>query len=250
MIKSNSALLIAVLLLLSGHPLSAPQSTVESGRGAQSDAGGSDKAFVIVLGAVRLPARVEARRPVRLSELLALSGGVTERAGKTIRIYRSVAVSDVDRLLTDDEFKRSARFEAYKLADLMRRDEKSNPFLQTGDVVYVEEPGIVYIAGNVRSPQAMNLTEGLTLRQAISITGGLLPGVERIIIRRQGIGQEKETITVSRKDIESRGKDITLRPNDVVCVMGKMSVGMSCPFADLPVKPPVTLDKLRSRTLY
>jgi polysaccharide biosynthesis/export protein len=249
--KSSGIRLVVALLLLSGGAVCAQQPTAESRGGARADAR-SSVAVVIIIGAVQLPARVVARRPVRLNELFALAGGATERAGRAIRIYRAVPASDLDRLLTDDEFRKSVSFEAYKIADLRRRDEKANPFLQTGDVVYVEEPGVVYIAGDVKNPQVMNLTDDLTLRQAIAIAGGLLPGSEkeRIIIRRQGIKPEKEIINLSRSYVASREKDITLQPNDVVCVLGKMSIGRSCPFADPPAKRVVTVDKLPSRTLY
>ncbi|MBD0372191.1 MAG: SLBB domain-containing protein [Pyrinomonadaceae bacterium] len=202
---------------------------------------------VIVVGAVQLPARYEVRRPLRLNELIARSGGMTERAGKAIRIYRSVQASG--EILTDDWFKQQGGFEAYLIADLARSDERANPYVEAGDLVYVEEAGIVYIAGDVKVPQAIKLMEALTLRQAIAIAGGLLPGADKIFVRRQGSDERRETITLSRKDVASRGNEFALQANDVVCAQGKISIGRGCPFGDVTVERKVNVDSLPLRAV-
>jgi protein involved in polysaccharide export with SLBB domain len=226
--KRKSVWLFAVtaFLLLSEVAICAQQKAADS-RGTISDT----KPFITVVGAVRLQARYQARRPVRLIELLALSGGMTERAGKAIRIYRHLSLSDAARLLRDDELKKTAGFEAYSIADLLRSGDGGSPPVQPGDIVYVEEPGVVYITGDVKIPQMINLIEALTLRQAIEIAGGLSQGAEKdkIFIYRQGSGKWREIITVKHKDIASLKTDIVLYPADIICVRGKRSIGRSCP---------------------
>lgn len=239
--KSKSIYLIAIIALLLSR----------GGAVRAQEPQKQQPSLVIVVGAVQLPARYEVRRPLRLNELIARSGGMTERAGKIIRIYRSVQASR-DRLLTDDWLKQQGGFEAYMITDLARSSEKANTYVQAGDVVYVEEVGIVYVAGDVKLPQAIKLTEALTLRQAIAVAGGLLPGTEKekIFVLRQRSDQRIEIIALKGKDVASRGNNIILQPDDLVCVQGKMSTGRGCPLMYALPKRVVTIDSLPLRTVW
>ena len=81
-----------------------------------------------------------------------------------------------------------------------------------------------FIIGSVKTPSAINLTEPITLSQAIAMSGGLAAGAQsdKILIRRQIDGSvNRSELVVSLKEIKQRKKDdILLRSNDIVEVAG------------------------------
>ncbi len=192
-----------------------------------SQAGNSNaKPCIVIYGAVRSPARFELRRRVRLAELLALSGGVTERAGQTIQIIHSGsecyrgAEKQATKSLTSD----SEKFVVLNLADFVRRDEKANPYIEPGDVVIVTELDPIYVTGSVVHPRPIYSREPLTFRQAMKIAGGLRSDAKKgkvLIYRRRPNGDLAEEIALDLNDIvRPRTKDFILQPGDTVVVGG------------------------------
>jgi polysaccharide biosynthesis/export protein len=181
---------------------------------------------VTVTGAVRAPIRVEMRRRVRLIELLAAAGGLTERAGKTVEIKRAGLGVKCDRRAPDDVNKKPGSVEVYELDEVKRGSENANPSLHPGDSVTIPEVGVAYITGRVANPQRINLKESTTVLQAIAIVGGVLPDamIERVrIIRVSPVGDSiTSEIVVDLKAIKKgRAKDVVLQPYDIVEVPGK-----------------------------
>src|SRR5216684_539881 len=126
-------------------------------------------------GAVRNPMLVVMMRRVRLHELIARSGGVTERASGTVQVIhtqpemcaepgevvikRASATSSVD-----------SSIESFKLREL--GNESGDPFIRPGDVVIVTEGEPIYVTGAVLAPQPIFLKDQLTLARAIAMAGG------------------------------------------------------------------------------
>jgi len=193
-----------------------------------SQAGNSNaKPCIVIYGAVRSPARFELRRRVRLAELLALSGGVTERAGPTVQIihsgsecYRGGAEKPATRSPTAD----SEKFVVLNLADFVRGNEKANPYIEAGDVVIVTELDPIYVTGSVVHPRPIYSREPLTFRQAMKIAGGLRSDAKKgkvLIYRRRPNGDLAEEIALDLNDIvRPRTKDFILQPGDTVVVGG------------------------------
>ncbi len=200
---------------------------------------------ITVTGAVRAPSRLELRRRsgrLRLVEAVALAGGLTERAGKTVQITHAAQDSGCDRSGRPD--KRSEGVEAVNVADMVRGDEKANPYLQPGDVVDAIEAKVAYIVGSVVQPQVIILKEPITVTQAITMAGGFLPGskTDNIYIHKYP-SADKTTWTDIRIDFKriksGRAEDIVLEPFDVVEVLDKRPHGGGSPiFFDVPSPPP------------
>ncbi len=90
---------------------------------------------VIVYGAVRSPSRIELRRRARLAELIALAGGVTKQAGKTVNVVHTEAESNCSKRIAGSQ--KSKVFEEFKLAETLAGDQNANPYICAGDVVIV-----------------------------------------------------------------------------------------------------------------
>src|SRR5690349_12895684 len=131
---------------------------------------------VAIIGAVNEQGRFELQRRVRLLELVTYAKGPSAKAGQTINIVHSNNASPCKQI---DETDESAGFSSYKLSDVLQGDPKSNPYLETGDIVTLPEADQVYVAGNVFMPLTIALKEPITLTRAIAMAGGLQPDTRK-----------------------------------------------------------------------
>jgi len=172
---------------------------------------------VAIIGAVNEQSRFELQRRVRLLELLTYAKGPSTKAGQTINIVHSSAVSPCKQQ-TDD----SIAFSSYKLSEVLQGDPKSNPYLEAGDIVTLPEADQVYVVGNVFMPLTISLKEPITLTRAIAMAGGLRQDTkkDKIRILRQEPGTTiRKEITVDLSAIEKKNsEDLALAPNDIIDV--------------------------------
>jgi len=127
-----------------------------------------------VFGAVRQPTRVQMQRKVRLNELMAVSGGFTERASGTIEILHTEPVmcpGPGDEKLAKFDGDQLPR-EIVKIADLKSGKQEANPIIRPGDYITVTEAEPIYIIGSVNAPQGIYLRDQLTLSRALAMVGG------------------------------------------------------------------------------
>lgn len=176
-------------------------------------------------GAVRNPMLVTMMRRVRLHELIARSGGVTERASGTVQVIHTQAemCAEPGEVLIQRASATSsieAQMQTYKLREL--GNESGDPFIRPGDVVIVTEGEPVYITGAVLAPQPIFMKDQLTLGRAIAMAGGpqrlANTGAVHIYRKKDGlIGQEDLTYNYDaiRK---GREKDVLLQPYDIIDV--------------------------------
>jgi len=184
---------------------------------------------------------VQMQRKVKLLDLLATSGGVTEAAGGDIQIFHTepVMCPDAEDLaaVPAETFAPSdptqVGYDLFSLRDLKEGKQSANPVVRPGDIVIVQEAQPVYMTGAVRTPMSLYLKDGMQLKQAIAMVGGLgqYAKSESIIIWRKKKGQvEPEKLIVNFKDIQKeKVKDIQLQPYDIVDVpdnSGSLKVGL------------------------
>ena len=182
----------------------------------------------VVFGAVRSPSRVQMQRRVRLLDLLATSGGVTEAAGGDIQIFHTeplmcpepedLAATPADTYKATDPTQVS--YDIYSVRALKEGKSEANPVIRPGDIVIVTEAQPVYVTGAVRAPQGIYLQQGMQLKQAIAMVGGLTQQAkasEVVIWRRQKGTSEPKKLVVNFNDIKKeKAKDIELQPYDIV----------------------------------
>jgi protein involved in polysaccharide export with SLBB domain len=116
----------------------------------------------------------------------------------------------------------SSTFDSFNLNELLNGDDKSNPYMQPGDIVSLPTADQAFVVGNVFRPSAIPLKEPVTVSQAIAMAGGTLPATKSDqirIVRQVSKAKSKEEIRVDLKAITQRhAEDIMLQPNDIVDV--------------------------------
>jgi len=176
-----------------------------------------------VFGAVRQPTRVEMKRRVRLNELMAVSGGFTERASGTIQILHTEPLMCPE----PGEEGEAAPIDGtriplhiVKIADLRSGKVEANPVIRPGDYVLVTEAEPVYITGSVMSPGGVYLRDQLMLSRALAMVGGARKEAKLTEVRifRQIPGSaNQEVITVDVAAIRKNQKpDVLLQAYDVI----------------------------------
>jgi len=155
---------------------------------------------VSVIGEVNKPGKYPINQVATLTDAIATAGGITAKAGHLVTVIRKTGegkteqyVINFKKLLTDGDPARNVR-------------------IASDDVVYVAPAPVFYIYGEVRTPGAYPLTPDMTVRQALSLGGGLTPrGSERgIRIDRKGPNGEVTTVRARLTD--------QVRPDDVLQV--------------------------------
>ena len=174
---------------------------------------------VAIIGAVNDQSRFELQRRIRLLELLTYAKGPSLRAGQSINVVHSQAVSLCQ---TDESEDVSKTFSSYKLSDTLKGDPVANPYLEPGDIVTVPDADQVYVVGNVFTPLTIALNEPVALSRAIAMAGGVKQDTKKDKIRivRQELGSStKKEIVVDLQAIEKRqAEDPVLIANDIVDV--------------------------------
>jgi len=172
---------------------------------------------VALIGAVNEQGRYQMQRRLRLLELLSFAKGPSEKAGQTINIVRGPRTG----LCGDNGETESAEggFISLRLNETLRGEEKSNPYIQSGDIVTIPEAEQVYVVGNVYTPKALPLKEPISLSRAIAMAGGPLRDskTDRIhIVRQQPNGQKSEMYVNLSAIARQRAEDVMLQANDIV----------------------------------
>jgi polysaccharide biosynthesis/export protein len=176
---------------------------------------------VAVLGAVRAPSRFQLQRRVRLLELLTFVNGLSDNAGRTVQVVHMGprVACDASAREAGPETVASV-VDTYQLSDTLRGDEKSNPYVQAGDVVSIAVADQVYVIGNVVRPTAIALTEPMTVSRAIAMAGGTAMDTKKSAIHliRQipGTTDKKEILVDLEAINKHKAEDIVLVANDII----------------------------------
>jgi polysaccharide export outer membrane protein len=178
---------------------------------------------VAVLGAVNAPGRFQLQRRIRLLELLSFAGGQAERAGGRINVVHTAEASVCSEPAADGALAETqGSFDSYNLNDMLRGDEKANPYARPGDIITVPESEVAFVVGNVLKPSTIPLKEPITVSHAIAMVGGVMPDTksDKVRIVRQTPGSSAKTeIFVDLKAIDKRrAEDVVLQANDIVDV--------------------------------
>jgi polysaccharide export outer membrane protein len=168
---------------------------------------------IYVLGEVRNPAKYNIEGQTTLLEVIAQAGSFTSNAAQTINVLRYkdglVGVPAGTPVVPGDP--RGAEILRVTQADLREGRLSANIILQDGDTIFVPTAEKFYVMGFVKQPGQFVLEPGMTVRQAISVAGGIN---ERGSDRRIKIIRK-----VNGKDVELDAQMSDLvRPNDTIRV--------------------------------
>ena len=180
---------------------------------------------VAVLGAVRTPSRFQLQRRVRLLELLTFVNGPSDNAGRTVQVVhagRSLTCENSSVARDAGSETAASAIDSYLLSDTLRSNEKSNPYVQPGDVVSIAVADQVWVIGNVVRPTAISLTEPMTVSRAIAMAGGTAIDTKKseihIIRQTPGTTDKKEILVDLEAINHHKAEDVVLVANDIIDV--------------------------------
>jgi len=169
-----------------------------------------------VIGAVQKPGSVELTGPKNLIDVLALAGGLTEKASNQVHIYR-----------TTPEGRQSYVIDLMFLTNAGRSPNAENSGLvnmpiQVGDVINVPQAGMVFIDGAVKTPGSFPLPRRYSLTQALMLAGGVdyeLANYSGTTIFRRRSPGEVDTIPADLNEINAgNAVDPQIEPDDTIVV--------------------------------
>ena len=171
---------------------------------------------VAVTGAVDKPGYYEMIGPRTLLEMLAMAGGLQDKAG--------AKAGDVVQVIRQQTPPQSAQGEitVIDLRKLLAGGAiELNISIQHGDVIHVPFASNAYVLGGVKKPGSVSVKDNLTMTQAIAMAGGVDPvlATDRVNILRFDDKKNAVSVTASLGRVLSRQEpDIPLKENDVVVV--------------------------------
>jgi protein involved in polysaccharide export with SLBB domain len=196
--------------------------SIQQRSSASAKAGNTNAPCIVVFGAVRYPARLESRRSLRLHEVLAHAGGITKRAGATVKLIHSGSrcFQGVPNRGVLEKSAKPAEVVVVNVTDI--RLGKLNPNVADGDVVIMEGPDPIYITGSVVKSQAVYPNQGTTLLSALDLAGGVRDVTRTTVIYRlKPDGNWRVALIVDlREAMKYRAKDPLLQAYDIVDVGG------------------------------
>lgn len=134
----------------------------------------------------------------------------------------SMAIAEARTQMTGIDEESEYELITSNIAGLYRGRFENNIIVQPNDLVYIPPSEVFFVVGEVKSPGQFTLREGSSIRQAISLSQGLLfkAASNRAIIFRQDQATGKlNEIPVDIGAIMSGKKDdVLLSPNDVIMI--------------------------------
>jgi polysaccharide biosynthesis/export protein len=170
---------------------------------------------VSVIGAVLKPGVVELTAPKTVFDVLAMVGGVTDRAGTQVHIYRQGPNGRETQIIDLLAIATNASLITANAADLITMP------VQAGDVVNVPPAGMFFIDGAVGRPGSYPLGRHYSLTQALSLAGGVNRDLNSndITIFRRKASSAVEPITVDLDSIlAGSASDPKIEDDDVIMV--------------------------------
>ncbi|MER3430449.1 MAG: hypothetical protein C4324_05300 [Blastocatellia bacterium] len=191
---------------------------------------------VSIYGEVRQQQQVELTRRAYLLELISFAGGVTERSGGVVQVFRPrppicSLPDEQNDWSTGKDAGLGVPSRIFSLASLRQGREEANPEILPGDIIVVPKASPVYVTGEVVRPGEISIPEGgLPLTQAIAMASGITREAKTKnvkIYRRKTGSAEPELITVNFDEIKKGAvADPVLMPFDIVEVdKAKKSIG-------------------------
>ncbi len=190
---------------------------------------------VIVLGAVARPGQYNLSRDDQtLVDMLAIAGGLAERAGNYVKLRPAApgsAASGADDALLDAA---TAQVITAPLDDggsdtvVFRLDtaaaENVSPLLlplRAGDMIVVPDAGQAFVEGEIEKPGAYPLGRSMALSQLLATAGGMTYPADRRhvkLLRVTGLGSTEQRDIDTAAIVDQQQPDVLLEPNDRIVV--------------------------------
>jgi polysaccharide biosynthesis/export protein len=190
---------------------------------------------VTLVGQFKSPGTYDYVSKQRLLDVLALGGGLTDKASRTVQVRRRGATPKAGGTPAEGVF----------YVDLERLIDDGatelNIEINGGDVIYVAESGEYFVDGAVRRPGSYAIKQKMTLQEAVVAAGGFAPYAQKdeiLVIRNKGGQRSMQTIDISKPENWS----IPVEDEDVIVAkssaLGKLWHGFRFSFFGLGFSDP------------
>lgn len=162
---------------------------------------------VTLVGQFKEPGTYEYPSKQSLLDVMALAGGLTEKAGNMVQIRRhsarpgepNVLVVDLDQLIKEGR------------TDL-------NVGINGGDIVFAPEAGHFFVDGAVRRPGSYPIREKTRLREALVTAGGIRPwGLKDSLVLIRDVGEKgREGFEIDLKNPDNQ--EMEIKDGDIIVV--------------------------------
>ena len=170
---------------------------------------------VSVIGAAVKPGVFELTAPKTVIDILAMAGGVTEKSGTQVHIYRQGPNGRETHVIDLLALASNASLINAGNAGLITMP------VQAGDVINIPPAGTFFVDGAVRRPGPYPLGRRYSLTQALATAGGVEPELNSsdiTIFRRKG-GSGMEPISVDYAAVlAGSAVDLQIEEDDVIVV--------------------------------
>jgi len=180
---------------------------------------------VAMTGALKTPGFYEIIGSRSLLEMLAIAGGVDEKAGDYVHIIRQKRAGEEGKKVKLEDAPQSFAPNTETIVIDLRqlaKDGRLNLPIHGGDVINVPFAGNAYVLGSVNKPGNVPVKDNLTVSQAIAMAGSPVSSLAApgdIVIMRMDENGQSERIPVNLKRIVAKEEpDVLLKDNDVVYV--------------------------------
>ena len=159
---------------------------------------------ITLVGQVKNPGTYDYLAKQRLLEVLVLSGGLSDKAGRIAQIRRkgesngeqNVFMVDLDKLIHEGQ-------------------DGLNIEINGGDVIFIPEAGVFFVDGAVRRPGSYPIRQRTTLREALQTAGGFQPWADpkEVLLVRYLTTGKKEIIKIDltgpkKEEIQIKDRDV------------------------------------------
>lgn len=170
---------------------------------------------VSVIGAAVRPGVFDLTGPKTVIDLLALAGGVTDKAGTQVHVYRQGPNGRESHVIDLLVLASNASLINANNAGLITMP------VQGGDVINVPSAGMFFVDGAVLRPGSYALGRQYSLTQALTVAGGVNPDLysSDITIFRRKASAGAEPMTVNLNTIlAGSASDLKIEEDDVILV--------------------------------
>ena len=160
---------------------------------------------VTLMGQFKEPGTYDYYSKQRLLDVMALGGGLSEKAGLVVQIRKSSGSPDGQGVLIVD-------------LDQLIKEGKSelNIKINAGDVLFVPEAGVFFVDGAVRKPGSYYIKHQTTVQEAFVEAGGLAPYANKnqAVLVRYMENDERQMIKLDLSQPDTL--EIELKDRDVL----------------------------------
>ena len=169
---------------------------------------------ITLVGQFKIPGTYDYPTKQRLIDVIALGGGLSEKAGQIVQIRRSrqvhgqldVVMVDLERLIS-------------------RGDVIHNLEINGGDVIFIPEAGVFFVDGAVRRPGAYAIKNRTVLQEALVEAGGLETWAVKDRVQLVRMAENGERKLIELDPSQAGVQELVLSDRDILIVPSSGKAG-------------------------